>query len=130
MLKYVGKGASSRLESRRVGNDILIRLPSEAREEYLHVVASFKHLGSIVAAAANEMADARHRSQLAMNAYAPLATNTFGSKELEVETRLDFAWSLVFSRLFYNTHLWSRLQVKAMRHLNSCYMRVLQQIAD
>ena len=34
-----------------------------------------------------------------------------------------------FSRPFYNVHLWSALQCKAVKHLNTTYMRVLRRMA-
>ncbi len=130
MLLYRGKGASHHLERRREGDHIVIKLPADSNERCLHVVPTYKHLGGIVAVDGNEMADARHRVQLAMNAYAQISAKIFGSKALLQQTRVDFAWSLVFSRLFYNIHLWSNLQSKAVKHLNGLYMRVLRRIAD
>ena len=75
-------------------------------------------------------ADAMHRVQLAMNAYAPLADRLFGSPQVACDMKLAFSSLLVESRLFYNVHLWSTMQVSALKKLNGVYMRVLRKIAD
>ena len=130
ILKYVGKASSAALERRRVNDKVLIKLPATATEEYLQVVNSYKHLGSIVTVDRKFVPDSDHRVQLALNAFSPLVGRVFGASMLSQELQLGFAWSLVFSRLFYNIHLWSAMQIVAVKRLNAMYMRVLRRVAN
>ena len=129
ILKYRGKGAAAALDKRRHADQIMVALPASADKTHVHVVPAYKHLGSFVSADGSVMADARHRTQVANNAYAPLVGKVFGASLLEQILQSNFAESLVFTRLFYNVHLWSDLQPKAMKHVNTMYMRVLRMIA-
>ena len=99
--------------------------------EYLHIVDSYKHVGTIISKDGLFVLDARTRVQSAMAAYAPLANKVFSSSRISVELRIRLACSLVFSRLLYNTQIWvvSASACEHVRLINGTYMRVLRKIA-
>jgi len=71
-----------------------------------------------------------HKGALtASAAYAPLANKLFANGTVSQDTRLNFADSLVFSRLFYNTEVWQAEQPFAIRTINKVYMQTLRSIA-
>ena len=88
MLKYRGNGASAAMRRRCSGGTPVISLPSFASAANLCVVASYKHLGSVVSADGSLGADAMHRESLALNAFAPIAVCVFGSRLVLVSTKL------------------------------------------
>ena len=94
----------------------------------VHVVSSYKHLGSIIDESSNLVPDARHRERSALSAFVPLV-KVLGSHALGLQRKVRLAWSLVMPRLFYNVHVWSSFQGKPRKILNAVYMRVWRRIA-
>ena len=95
----------------------------------LRVVESYKHLGSAVDPDNRVIQDAALRTRKAMAAYAPLAVCLFGARAVSRRLRLNFAGSLVFSRLLYNVAAWPVVPLSAYQMINAVYMRVLRRIA-
>ena len=67
--------------------------------------------------------------QSAISAYSPIATTVSGNPKFSVQVRLLLARSLVCSRLFQRTQVWSAVSLWSLRKLNTVYMRVLRRIA-
>eukprot|EP00973_Karenia_brevis_P011064 1497489-Karenia_brevis.AAC.1 len=65
-----------------------------------------------------------------MFAYLPLVTKLFGATRVAVDTKLLFAESLVFSRLFLNVETWTAPTRFVIKVLNRAYMRVLRRMCD
>eukprot|EP00973_Karenia_brevis_P017938 2465190-Karenia_brevis.AAC.1 len=107
----------------------MIDLPECLGSPSLRVVQEYKHLGSLISSDGSPAADAPHRAQSAMSAYAPLATKIFGCIRLSRHVRLRLYNALVVSRLIYNVHVWSNVSKAAYTRLNSVYMRGLRRIA-
>ena len=84
---------------------LYIPLPPVADQPFLHVVAAYKHLGSMVSANASPFLDACGRSSKAAAAYAPLSRKIFGSPQLPLQLRCSLGRSLVLSVLLYGVHL-------------------------
>ena len=64
-----------------------------------------------------------------MSAYGPIiSTRVFGAPDIERLLKLVFARSLIFSRLFFNTHTWAPKRAE-IRVLNGPYMRFLRRIS-
>jgi hypothetical protein len=132
MVKFRGKNAKSCKESLTQGSEFLWSLTDDARlrsgAEALHVVDKYKHLGSIVEVDGSLMLEATSRVGRAMNAFAPIAGKIFGSPRINLERKLILAWSLVFSRLFFSVHVWSKFEGKPRQTIQTMYMRVLRRI--
>ena len=132
MVKFRGKNSKSTRDKMLQGDKYLWPLPDDVRARTgahaIHVVDIYKHLGSVVEISGSLMPEANARVRAAMNAYAPLAGKVFGSPRVNWERKLLLAWSLVFSRLFFNIHVWSKFEGKPRQTLHSMYMRVLRRI--
>ena len=114
------------------GNNRLIPIPHPSCPgKFLTIVSDYKHVGTTVSYDGNFVPDSRIRVRATMTGYVPLAKKVFGSILVPRSLKLELAASLMFSRLFYGTQLWvaSRAE-KAIRNLNSTYMRILRRILD
>ena len=126
MLKLTGRGAvkAAQLVAEHGG-----RIYTPDGGSSCGTIDSYKHLGSMRTPTGNPILDARHRSAMALAAYAPLAHQVFGNKRIAVDTRLRLADALVFSRLFYGTGTWRKSTEGATAAIRSTYMRALRRIA-
>eukprot|EP00973_Karenia_brevis_P006146 837336-Karenia_brevis.AAC.1 len=86
---------------------------------FLTVVEEYKHVGSMITADGNPCSDAALRAKSAAKAYTPLACKLFARPRMPIHLRLQFAESLVFSRLFYNVELWGTCHPNAIRAINN-----------
>ena len=129
-LRYRGKGATKRLEKRRVGpdNSLAIKVPGYD-STCITVVNKYKHLGGIIMDDGSSYCDAQAKAQSAMSAYVPLAAKIFGSPRICEPLKMSFLWSLVLSRLLFNAHVVVPT-AKYMKVLNVVYMRVLRRICN
>ena len=111
MLVYRGRGSQEARQQRLLPDgSMCVKLPVDADADYLHVVRSYKHVGSAVTDDGSLAENAKLRARSALSAYATLACRLFSSESITAQLKLDFARSLVFSRLLYNTHLWQAEQ--------------------
>ena len=101
---------------------------STGRSVRVCVVPSYKHLGSSVSGSGSLIAKAQNQAKSAMAAFAPLAKVIFGSQCVALLRKVNLAWSLVFSRLFFNVHTWSEFTCKPRSILEQVYMRVIRRI--
>ena len=104
--------------------------PGATTDVRINVVPQYKHLGSIIAASRSLVPEARQRVRSAMNAFAPIATKSLGSKSISLQRRIALGWSLVVSRLFYSLHVWSTSAGRAQSIINSMYMRLWRRILN
>jgi hypothetical protein len=63
-----------------------------------------------------------------MQAYGRISARIFGSASIRDSLKFVFARTLVFSRLFSNTHTWAPKKSE-LKTLNGAYMRVIRRIA-
>eukprot|EP00973_Karenia_brevis_P033480 4616723-Karenia_brevis.AAC.1 len=130
MLKYRGPKSVEAMRARMVDGRLQIKLPQGANRQYLGVVREYKHVGSMRSVDCSIAPDAKHRAQLATGAYIPIAGRAFGAKSIPLDLKIQFAESLVFSRLFYNIHIWVANTTYALKTINRVYMQVARKIAD
>ena len=126
MLRYRGKRAAAKYDKRRRDGKLWVQV-RDLENCYLSVVQCYKHLGGMVTIGSDCVVDANHKYESAMCAYAPLAVKVFGDPSVTDFLKLQFAQSLVHSRLFFNAHI----IVPTPRYveiLNRGYMRVLRRI--
>ena len=131
MIQLRGSSASQVLDSLRADGALHIEIPGTADGNStvsLAIVPRYKHLGGILDARGNMMPEARARCTSALSAYAPIAKKIFGAPNIHISIKLGFAFSLVFSRLFFNVATWT-MTPTALAKLNTVYMRVLRRIA-
>ena len=88
----------------------------------------YKHLGSIISCDGSDNPDVIRRVQLALAAYHPISAKIFGGKSVSMCLKLRMANSLVFSRLFYNVHLYSAVSNFILQKLGVVDMGVLRRI--
>ena len=124
-LSLRGKNAHILMQD-TISNESSMLVPNSG--ERLRVVSEYKHLGTVLSFDGSDNLDTVRRVQLSLAAYCPLASKVFGSFSVKICLKLKLADSLVFSRLFYNTHLYARLSKFVMAKLNSVYMRVLRKV--
>ena len=85
------------------------------------VVDRYKHLGSVVSACGSLVPEAQRRARSAMASFAKLSTPNFANAHIDLKRRIDLAWSLVFSNLFYNVHTWYSFRGPRRDILNKVY---------
>jgi len=64
-----------------------------------------------------------------MASYTKLAGKVFANKSISVKRRKRLGWSLIVSRLCYNSQTWPKLKLKARNTINAVYMRLWRRIA-
>jgi len=94
----------------------------------LNVVDRYKHLGTIIDISGSYVPEARSRVRSAMSSFGHLATRVLGNKHISLKRRINLAWSLVMSRLFFNTQIWSPIDSKTLSILNAMHMRVWRRV--
>ena len=72
---------------------------------FLSFDKKYKHLGSIITVNGSLLPEAHNRAALAIAAFAPIACKVFGSAVITKQVKVRLAQSLLFSRLFYCTHV-------------------------
>jgi hypothetical protein len=128
LLKYRGQHAAKHLEARRFDSKLRIDVPGSLNCK-LHVVQSYKHLGSVISIDVSTVHDAKHKCGIAMAAYAPISTKVFGSDQVSFFLKQISKDALVLSRLFFNAHVVSP-SAKYISLLNTTYMRVVRRITN
>eukprot|EP00973_Karenia_brevis_P094489 12422770-Karenia_brevis.AAC.1 len=63
-----------------------------------------------------------------MAAFVPLSRQVLGSKALGWNRRVNLAWSMVMSRLFFGVHVWFNFSGKPHATVNGMYMREWRRI--
>ena len=132
MVKFRGKDARA-CKERLVDRDnmkwsLSSKVYGRTGSRALHVVDTYRHVGSVVDISGSLVLEARARVGAAMNSFAPIASKIYGSPRINVARKLTLAWALVFSRLFFNVHVWSKFEGKPRQVLQTMYMRVLRRI--
>jgi hypothetical protein len=126
ILLYRGRDARIHWRLRQTPDGPVIAGPDGLK---LHVVTSYKHVGSTVVGTANYTVEARARAKSALSTWCKLAVRVFGSKRLSQTIKLQLADSLVFSRLFFATETWDTERVAPLRVLEAVQTRVARRIA-
>ena len=85
------------------------------------ICGNYRHLGTLVDITSNMFPEVRNRVYAAMNVYAPLAQYLFGSASLCTPRNLAMTQSLVFSRLFFNEHIWQAVKGEPRRIEHATY---------
>ena len=128
MLRLRGKNATrtySELVAMHEGQPVIV-LPDG--QNIVHVVDSYKHVGTVAAEDGSWVPEAAARSSAAMQSYGPLAMKLFGSQLVAPPVRLALASSLVLSRLLLHAGLWPELGCTARNKIAAAYMRVMRRI--
>ena len=126
-MKFRGKHAAAYYDKLKTESGYGILVPGT--EQLLHVVSTYKHLGSVTDADGCSFLYARQRASSAMASFCPLASRIFGNKLLDEWLRKSFCESLILSKLLFNAHL-RVFKTKELRVLNALYMRVVRRIGD
>ena len=112
------------------GDNMRFPLRPSASEQHMCICKSYKHAGCIIAETGSLNEEAISRARSASSAFVQLAGRLFSASHVSIETKLSFAISLVFSRLFYNVCTWATESKFTVRTLNRVYMQVLRRISD
>lgn len=125
-----GRGAAIIRSRLTKGSRMCFPLPPSASERHMCICESYKHVGGIISQSGSLNEEAIARARSASSAFVPLAGRLFSASRVSVETKISFAKSLVFSRLFYNVCTWAIDSKFTIRTLNRVYMQVLRRIID
>ena len=125
--RYVGELVYTLVPAGRRIYSISVKLPSACGDNRLTVVDRYKHLGGIITSTGNMTPEMEHRSGLALQAFTPLATQIFGSVHVPRHFEMSFVYSLIYSRLLFNAHVW-KINPKMISKLNTVRTRVLRTV--
>jgi len=90
----------------------------------LHVVPSYKHLGNYTTPSLKTNAHVQYRITQGQSAFVPLSKHVLSSKRLSLRTRSLLASSLIFSKLYYNLHIWCDFSDQQIQSLIVFHMKV------
>merc|ERR1712086_342958 len=93
-----------------------------------HVVSIYKHLGNYATPDLKSNAHIQHRVSEGMSALIPLSRHVLFSKHLLLNTRTLLASALIFSKLYYNLHIWCSFSEVQMHHLTTFHMKVCRKL--
>ena len=128
IVRFRGPGAVAAREACRLPDGSLgISLAPVGCDETLHLVDSYKHLGTYVDHYGMHVTNVLTRVRSALSAYAPLSFKLYGSPLISVRHRLHFFRTLVVNRLTHNLHI-STLTSRGLKRVNAVYMRGLRRI--
>ena len=95
----------------------------------VHVVSSYKHLGTFQQASGGIWTDLKHRLGQAAGAWSAAQFKLFCSLQIPLKVRLHFFKALVFSRLFHKCETWPRLSVRHYKRLDAFVMKCYRGLA-
>merc|ERR1712086_184233 len=93
-----------------------------------HVVSVYKHLGNYATPDFKSDAHIQHRVSEGMSALIPLSRHVLFSKRLLLNPRPLLASALIFSKLYYNLHIWCSFSEVQMHHLTTFRMKVCRKL--
>ena len=128
LLRYRGHGGAKRLEQKR-RSDGSLGFPIPGSFSFVNIVEKYKHLGGVVCCDGNLQPEAIGRCRSATATYVPIGAKVFGSSAVNRELKCTFLWSLVLSRLLFNSHILVPT-LRYVKTVNFVYMRVLRRIGD
>ena len=94
----------------------------------LHIVAEYKHVGSIITENNNLAPEILKRAARALDAWYQLADRVFGSPHVPTSVKSSLAYSLIFTRLLYAAETWTTLTPASLRVLDTVQARVARRI--
>ena len=94
----------------------------------LHLVAEYKHVGSIITENNRLAPDILKRAARALDAWYQLAARVFGSPHVPTSVKSSLACSLIFTRLLYAAETWTTLTPASLRVLDAVQARVARRI--
>ena len=108
VLSFQGKGAAA------LRKEFLIQEPSgfwcsldNGRERWLHVSASYRHLGTQFASRLDFSEEVKFRIGQAASAFSSMRRPIFCNRHLPVHTRLKLFQALVCTRLYFGLGAWA-----------------------
>ena len=128
LLVYRGRDAKTRREARRQ-DDGTLGMSVPQRDLCIHVVESYKHLGTFTSLRDSCMADVNTKVARTLQSYAPLSWKVFGSIHAEMPHTLMFMQCLLLSKLLFGVEVLVPTP-RQLRKLNSVYMTILRRIAN
>ena len=93
-----------------------------------HAVSIYKHLGNYATPDFKSNAHIQHRVSEGTSALVPLSRHVIFSKHLLLNTRTLLASALIFSKLYYNLHIWYLFSEVQMHHLTVFHMKVCRKL--
>ena len=125
ILTYRGVQAGTHWRARFTSEGPTITTPSGAM---LHIVAEYKHVGSIITENNNLAPEILKRAARALDAWYQLADRVFGSPHVPTSVKSSLAYSLIFTRLLYAAETWTTLTPASLRVLDTVQARVARRI--
>eukprot|EP00435_Cladocopium_sp_Y103_P035191 s524_g9.t1 len=101
---------------------------SAQRTEWLHFVASYKHLGSYFSSSRSMEQEIRHRIGQAHGAFTQLARPLVCNSHYPRHIRLRLFHTLVCTRLFFGIGAWATPSLTQLKKLRVAYMGMLRKV--
>ena len=124
-LKWVGQGAAEARAKVPTVQESSIPLREGLS---LPVVRQYKHMGCVHDVRNSLVPEAAQRCKGVQVILGGIQGRVLAEKALQLEVRVQMAWSLVFSRLCYNTGVWAHNYQHACARLRVQYIRTLRAV--
>ena len=92
----------------------------------VRIVDSYKHMGVYVDKNGSQSCEISVRTANVYHACSNLRSCTLRSPAVSVDVKLSLVRSLLHSKLFYCSQLWSKINSKDIRKLTACYIKTLR----
>lgn len=129
VLTFKGRGAPSQRKQ------YLLSEPSgfwcsldRGRQAWLHVTASYRHLGTIFASRLDFGEELRHRLGQAASAFGAMRRQVFCNRHIPVRTRLQLFHALVCTRLYFGLGAWHTPQPSHLNQMKRVLAHFLRSI--
>ena len=129
VLSLIGAGAPDLRRSLQLGPNpgMEIRLQGD-RVQWLHFVASYKHLGTLFSSSHDFEPELRQRLGMARAAFSQSSRAVLRNRHFPLKLRVQFLHSLIFSRLFFGLGAWTTPSLQQMKRLSTEYDRMLRAV--
>ena len=129
VLSLIGAGAPDLRRRLLLGPNpgMEVRLRGE-RLQWLHFVASYKHLGTLFSSSHDFEPELRQRMGMAKAAFSQSSRAVLRNRHFPLKLRIQFLHSLIFSRLFFGLGAWTTPSLQQMKRLSTEYDRMLRAV--
>lgn len=101
---------------------------TEGRQQWLHFVTSYKHLGSLFSSSHAFEPELRQRLGMARAAFSQTSRAVLRNRHFPLRLRVQFLQSLIFSKLFFGLGAWTTPSLQQMRRLSVEYCKMLKAV--
>ena len=128
-MSFLGEGAPELRRHLLLGTCPGFEIQLEAdRRQWLHCVASYKHLGTLFSSSHAFEPELRQRLGMAKAAFSQASRAVLRNRHFPQRLRIQFLQSLIFSKLFFGLGAWTTPSLQQMKKLNIEYCKMLRAV--